>query len=94
MELPYMRDNTHLPPEVVSCQIKGPVPDVEFCSWNCQIKVSQHPPQSIQSIAIALDCSTELDGIAELLKRPHSNYRTCGNQGGAATLKAIHQRGN
>lgn len=52
------------------------------------------PPQSIQSIAIALDCSTELDGIAELLKRPHSNYRTCRNQGGAATLKAIHQRGN
>lgn len=30
-------------------------------------------PQSIQSIAIVLDCSTELDGIAQLLKRPPSN---------------------
>ena len=51
-------------------------------------------PQSIQSIAIALDCSTDLEGIAQLLKRPHSNYKPYRNQGGAGTLKAIHQRGN
>lgn len=45
MEFPYVKDSTCHPTEVISCQIKVPVPDIEFCSWNCQIRVSQKSPK-------------------------------------------------
>lgn len=91
-----LREGQYLPPDR-SYKLPNKSPSAGYRILLLELSDKGVPkiPQSIQSIiAIALDCSTELDGIAQLLKRPHSNYRPGRNQDGAGTLKAIHQRGN